>query len=213
MSWYWIYYPSLLSNLLPLLGGIIFFRKLDKLQYYFFLYAILIILVQICDSTIVRLGYYSVWFFEVFLLIEMVFFIWFFNKWQPMKKWELNISILIFIGIIVLEIFKYFILHTEKEVSYTFPLIIIFFIVQSSMMILKTFDLNDTEFNKSYIFWIAFARLIYFMAILPFNIFAFIGNHISDELKETYGYVDAVFNHFANITLNVLMMYSFKCRK
>lgn len=130
-----------------------------------------------------------------------------------MTKPEWIISNLLLFVIIVLSVFKYFILHTEEEVSYTFPIMLIFFIVQSSMMILKTFDLNDTEFNKSYIFWIAFARLIYFMAILPFNIYSFIGNHLSSELKETYGNVDAIFNHFANITLNVLMMYSFKCRK
>ena len=122
------------------------------------------------------------------------------------------VSSIILTFVIVLIILKYFITHTDKEVSYTFPIMMAFFVVQSIMMILKTFDMSDTEFNKSYIFWISFARLLYFMAILPFNIFTFFGYHLTGDTREIYGYTDAVFNHLANIALNSLMMYSFKCR-
>lgn len=79
-------------------------------------------------------------------------------------------------------------------------------------MIITTFEKSDTEFNKTYIFWISFARLFYFMAILPFNIFAFIGNHLDKEVKEVYDMADLSVNYTANIILNFLFMYSFKCR-
>lgn len=80
------------------------------------------------------------------------------------------------------------------------------------MMIIKTFEKSDTEFNKSYIFWISFARLFYFMAILPFNIFQFIGDHLNSEIREVYDSADTIVNLTANIILNIIFAYSFKCR-
>ncbi|MCC6818373.1 MAG: hypothetical protein IT245_05745 [Bacteroidia bacterium] len=107
---------------------------------------------------------------------------------------------------------RYFVFHTEQEVSYTFPVIVIYFIVQNSMMIIKTFEKSDTEFNKSYVFWISFARLFYFMAILPFNIFTFITNHLESDVKVIYEMADSSVNFVSNIALNIIFMYSFKCR-
>lgn len=80
------------------------------------------------------------------------------------------------------------------------------------MMIIKTFEKSDTEFNKSYIFWISFARLFYFMAILPFNIFQFIGEHLEADVKEVYDSADTIVNLTSNMILNILFAYSFKCR-
>lgn len=112
------------------------------------------------------------------------------------------------------EYYQYFIKSSSyKGVSFSFPLLSIFFIVQSAIVILKTFDLSDTEFNKSYIFWIAFSNLIYFMAILPFNIYAFFVTELKGDGLSVYRFVDGVINHLSNITLNTILMYSFTCRK
>lgn len=212
MIWELLYYASWASILLPSIGGIYYYNSLDKNQKYFLIYSIFLILIQITETVLVRNGYNSVWFFEGFLFVELIFFLWFFNKWRTYSKVEYVLGLSIVTLLIVLEYLNYFVYHSEKEVSYTFPLLIIFFVFQSASMILKSFDVNDTEFNKSYVFWISFARLIYFMAILPFNIFGFIGNHLNDELKTIYGYTDLTINHLANITLNTLLMYSFRCR-
>ena len=212
MFWEVLYYLSWGSILLPSIGGVYYFKYLDKNQKYFFVYSVFLILTQVTETVLVRSGYNSVWFFEGFLFIELIFFLWFFNEWRSYRKLEIVIGILIVILLLVLEYFNYFVYHSEKKVSYTFPILIIFFIYQSALMILKTFDINDTEFNRSYIFWISFARLLYFMAIFPFNIFGFIGNHLNDEFKVIYGYTDGLVNHLANITLNILLMYSFRCR-
>lgn len=201
-----------MSSLFPLIGSIYYFKRLDKHQFILFLYAIFIVIVQLFDTLIVRWGYTNVWFFEAFLIVELVFFIWFYNKWKPYKKSFMLLSILFVLVLLFVEYFQYFVFKSHKEVSYTFPLIIIFCIVQSAVMLLKTFDLNDTEFNKNYIFWIAFARLIYFMAILPFNIYFFIGDDLKGNVLMIYKYTDVTINHLANITLNTLLMYSFRCR-
>lgn len=185
---------------------------MDKHQFILFLYAIFLVVAQFFDSLIVRLGYTNVIFFEFFLIVELIFFIWFYYRWQPYGKVFMSVSILFIIVLLCVEYFQYFVFKSHKEVSYTFPLIIIFCIVQSAVMLLKTFDLNETEFNKNYIFWIAFARLIYFMAILPFNIYFFIGDELKGDVLNIYRYTDAVTNHLANITLNTLLMYSFRCR-
>ena len=185
---------------------------MDKHQFILFLYAIFIVIVQLFDTLIVRWGYTNVWFFEAFLIVELVFFIWFYNKWKSYSKSFMGISVLFVLILLSVEYFQYFVFKSQKEVSYTFPLIIIFCIVQSAVMLLKTFDLNDTEFNKNYIFWIAFARLIYFMAILPFNIYFFIGDDLKGNVLMIYKYTDVTINHLANITLNTLLMYSFRCR-
>ena len=212
MIWKILYYFSLLSTLLPLIGAIRYFKQLDKHQFILFLYAIFLVVVQFFDSLIVRLGYTNYLFFEGFLIVELIFFIWFFNRWKPYSKSFLTASVLFVVILLIIEYLQYFVYQNLKEVSYTFPLIIIFCIVQSALMLLKTFDLNDTEFNKNYVFWIAFARLIYFMAILPFNIYFFIGDDLKGDALEIYTYTDVTINHFANITLNTLLMYSFRCR-
>lgn len=185
---------------------------MDKHQFILFLYAIFLVVAQFFDSLIVRLGYTNAWFFEAFLIIELLFFIWFYNRWKSYSMTYLGITIAFVVLLTVIEYLQYFVFKSHKEVSYTFPLIIIFCIVQSAVMLLKTFDLNDTEFNKNYIFWIAFARLIYFMAILPFNIYFFIGDELKGNALMIYTYTDVTINHLANITLNTLLMYSFRCR-
>lgn len=208
------YYTSLISNIFPLLGGIYFYSKFkkDKVQSLFFIYAIYIVVTQIINTTIAKLGYYNIWFFELSLFLEIAYFYWFYNAWDKFKNWFKWLTLIVFIYIAVLMFMKYVVLHTEKTVSYTFPILIIYFIVQCSMAIIKTFEKSDTEFNKSYIFWISFARLFYFMAILPFNIFAYIDGFLEGEVKVVYQYADAYVNHFANIVLNSLFLYSFKCR-
>lgn len=185
---------------------------MDKHQFILFLYTIFLVVVQVFDSLIVRLGYTNVWFFESFLITELLFFIWFYNRWKSYTKGFLVFSLIFVSVLLVIEYLQYFVYQNQKEVSYTFPLIIIFCVVQSAVMLLKTFDLNETEFNKNYIFWIAFARLIYFMAILPFNIYFFIGDDLKGNILEIYTYTDVTINHLANITLNTLLMYSFRCR-
>lgn len=178
----------------------------------FFYYSIFIIFTQIFNLLIAYNDGYNIWFFEFSLLIEFVFFYWFYNKWNKFRNWFRILSSIIFISLLTLFFLRYFVYHTDEEVNYSFPIMIIYFVVQSSIMIISTFEKSDTEFNRTYIFWISFARLFYFMAILPFNIFAFIGNHLENEVKEVYNMADLSVNYVANIILNILFMYSFKCR-
>ena len=212
MVWIILYYVSLFSTLLPLIGAIRYFKQLDKHQFVLFYYSIFLVIAQFFDSLIVRLGYTNFTFFEFFLVVELVFFIWFYNRWRPYNRSFMLGSVVFIVALLIVEYLQYFVYDNQKNVSYTFPLIIIFCVVQSAVMLLKTFDLSDTEFNKKYIFWIAFARLIYFMAILPFNIYFFIGDELKGGVLDLYRYTDAVTNHLANITLNTLLMYSFRCR-
>ncbi len=81
------------------------------------------------------------------------------------------------------------------------------------IVILKTFDISDTEFNKSYVFWIAFSNFFYFMMILPFNIYQFFGTELNGDNLLLFRKIDVFVNYLANITLNSLIFYSFTCRK
>jgi len=215
LIWIILYFISLLSNLFPLVGAIYFYNKLDRLQVYLFYYAVYIVVAQVINSIIARVLHLdTIWFFEVYLIIQLIYFVWFYNKWKKTNRIYMVFNFL-FIGfILVLEYYQYFIFpNSYKEVSYTFPLLFIFFIIQNAIVIIKTFDLSDTEFNKSCIFWVAFSNLIYFMAILPFNIYSFFGSELKGELLTIYRYTDGTINHLANITLNTILMYSFSCRK
>lgn len=215
MIWDILHIVSLISNLLPLAGAIYFFRKLDKLQFKLFYYALYIVVAQIINSYIARvIKINTIWFFDIYLVIQIVYFIWFYNQWKKYSKVYLLYSLLFLFFIIVLEYFQYFVFsESYKGVSYTFPIIFIFFIIQSAVVILKTFDLSDTEFNKSFIFWIAFSNLIYFMAILPFNIYSYFSTELKGDAYLIYRYADGVVNHLANIALNCIIMFSFSCRK
>lgn len=131
-----------------------------------------------------------------------------------MSTLYLLISVLFVLIILVLEYFQYFVNEESyKNVSYTFPLLFIFFIIQSMIVILKTFDLSDTEFNKSYVFWIAFSNFFYFMMILPFNIYQFFGRELSGDSLLIFRKIDLFVNYLGNFSLNALIFYSFSCRK
>jgi hypothetical protein len=104
----------------------------------------LIVLTQIINSTLANLGFYNIWFFELSLIFDFIFFYWFCNKWSPFQKWFKWVSFLIFGFIGVMYFLRYFVFHSEKEVNYAFPLLTIYFIIQSSMMIIKTFEKSDT---------------------------------------------------------------------
>ena len=202
---------SSLSILIPLLIGLVCFRTLDKLQKWFLGFIVLSALFEIVVSYTGRHGIHNVWLFKVFLFVDFVFFIWFVNKVTKYSRWQW-----IFVALVVFFVFfsEFYIKRNEpfnSNNSLLFVSFFLFFIIQSSQMIIFTFDDFDTDIRKNYVFWIAFARLFYFLIIVFIYIYP---NFIENGYKITFlNKTNTTINMFANVLLNLIYGISFLCHR
>ncbi|HEY1047979.1 MAG TPA: hypothetical protein VGF79_16175 [Bacteroidia bacterium] len=204
---------SINSMYLSVLAGLVFFKKLNKLQKIFFGYVVYLVLLEYINHWAIHELRNNIWLMDLTLSIDFLFFIMIYNQWSKFSKLELRGYSIVFAYLILSLVIKYLVFNSFKDINYILPVMMITAILISGNVILKTFDNNNTEFHKSFVFWISFSRLFYYMMILPFNIYHYIELQLDKEVADTYYAADRVINYIANFVLNVLYAYSFTCRK
>lgn len=204
---------SINSMYLSVLAGLVFYRRLSILQKIFLGYVAYLVALEYLNQWAVYELKSNVWLMDLGLSIDFLFFLILYNQWNNFTKLELKGYSVVFVYLLVSLVFKYFVKDSQKDINYILPVMMIVSILMSGNVILKTFDNNNTEFNKSFIFWVSFSRLFYFMMIMPFNVYQYIEVHLEKEVADTYYAADELINDIANISLNVLYAYSFTCRK
>ncbi len=207
----WIIEISGYSILIPLLCGVIYFKSLSDIHKKF-LWFILFSTFFEAAVTYVGVTYgNNLWMFKVFLICDFIFFVWFFNKIYPYSL----IDRVVVAVVVLFLLTDYFILQTyfsiNDRVSLFHLTFFLFFIYQSAYIITKTFDNVQGNILRNYIFWIAFARLFYYLIIV--FIFIYPNFVSSDHNNEFYDNADATINSVANILLNILYAISFTCLK
>lgn len=151
----------------------------------------------------------NLWVWDLGFSLEFVFYTFFYKKFIGFRKVEF-VGFLLVIGYLFTSLYlKYFVYHNLEDINYILPIVMMISIYMNASVVIKTFDKNNTGFNHNYLFWIAFARILYLAIILPFNIFAYLGFHLDQEVRLTYRMIDYTVNHLANIALNCLFAYSF----
>lgn len=204
-------YLSSASILVPVILGLFCFKNLFKEQKYFFYYIILSLVFEIISDVFYCYHINSHGLFKLMLLTDVVFFIWFYHKLGISANWLKVFSIAIVGFIIAFIVLKYILnVHVLFD-SLFYLLIFLFFIIQSAMTIIQIFENTDLNPTSNFIFWIAFARLMYFLII--FVIYVYPTIKLDGYDKKLFWLVFNTINAIGNILGNILYGVSFLCRK
>lgn len=198
---------------LSVLAGLVFYKRLSQLQKVFFVYVVYLVILEYVNHWAVFELRNNAWLMDLGLSIDFLFFLLFYNRWSSFTKVELRGYSIVFAYLLLSMIVKYLVFNSFKNINYILPVMMITAVMMSGNIILKTFDDSNTEFHKTFIFWISFSRLFYFMMIIPFNVYQYIDVHLDREVSEIYYNADDIINSIGNFVLNVLYAYSFTCRK
>jgi hypothetical protein len=200
---------SSLSILIPLLIGLVYFKKLDQLQKWFWVFIVVSALFDILASYTARHGIPNVWVFKIFLVVDLAFFMWFFSRITTFPVWKWVLAAIVFCLIILSQLYTGNNSVFNVKDSVFFVSTFLFFIIQSSFMIIVTFDDFTTDIRKNYVFWIAFARLFYFLIIVFIYIYP---NFIADGYRNKFlDRTNTTINMLANVLLNMIYGISFLC--
>jgi hypothetical protein len=208
----WILKISGYSILVPLICGIVYFKYLNNVHKKFLWFILFSTFFEAAVAYVGNRYGNNLWMFKVFLVCDFVFFVWFFNQIHKnsLIDWLIVAFVILFIAV------DYFVLQRYSSINLNLSLFhlifFLFFIFQSSYIIMKVFDNFGGNLFNDFVFWIAFARLFYFLIIMFIFIYP---NFISKNLnnRSLYEYVDATINSVANILLNLLYAVSFVCRR
>lgn len=199
------------SILVPVLFGLFSFKNLSKEQKYFFYYTILSLVFEIITDVFYVYKINSYGLFKLMLLTDVVFFVWFYHKLGIPAKWLkiFSVGILGFILVffVVKGIFKVNILFDSLFYLITF----LFFIIQSAIAIIYILEYSDINPTSYYLFWISFARLMYFLVIFVIYVYPTLQS-VGDNQK-LFWIVFSKINSIGNILGNILYGVSFLCKK
>ena len=207
----WILTISGYSILIPLFSGIIYFKQLSQLQKKFLWFILFSTFFEVAVAYVGDIYGNNLWMFKIFLVCDFVFFVWYFNKIYKYSRLDW-----IIVGFVVFFlIFDYLIIQKYSTINEDLSLFhltfFLFFIFQSAFIIMKVFDDYKMNIFNNFVFWIAFARLFYFLIIVFIFIYP---NFVTKEQdNKLYEYADASINSVANILLNILYGISFICQK
>lgn len=202
---------SSLSILVPLLIGLIYFRRLENFQKWFWGFIILSALVEIVSSYFAQNDIPNLWIFKIFLILDFLFFVYLYAKKIKYPVWKKYVTAFVAAVLCISELFlKNKFLYIQND-SLFFVSIFLFFILQSSFVIVAVFDDFEVDIRKNYIFWIAFARLFYYLIIVFIYVYpSFIENGYKIKL---YNDTNLAINTFANILMNLIYGISLLCHK
>lgn len=206
----WVAAVSSSTILIPLLLGLYTFNSIETNQKYFLNFIGFSFLFEIVSFYYAYNAMDNHGLFKLFILADLTFFIWFYYKSRIFPAWMGLLSIGIFFFSITQTIYGYFSSVNQTDTIFFF-LVFVFFILQSTSAIIAIFDNLDLNPANNYIFWIAFARLIYFLIIL--FIFIYPNLQSSSYSDKQFAAVFIAINATGNILCNVLYGYSFICRR
>jgi len=108
-------------------------------------------------------GIHNFWIFKVFLIVEVLFFQFyfkdFFGQMERVNR-VLNILFVLILSFIGLSYVK------EGFDSWYLIVLIVYFIIRSGLALIITFLHNEIHPLKSSIFWISLGRLVYYVLVL-----------------------------------------------
>lgn len=207
----WLANLSSASILIPMILGLFCLKSLSKEQKYFFLYIILSFVFEIISDLFHFYKINSHGLFKFILITDVIFFIWFNHKLGIPTKW-IKIFIVAFVGFILV----FFVIKSIFDVnilldSIFYLSVFLFFIIQSANSIIHIFENVNLNPTSNFLFWISFARLMYFLII--FFIYIYPNLKSGGFENKLFLIVFGAINSIGNILGNILYGVSFLCRK
>lgn len=198
-----------LFSLFPLLLGFLNLNKNSENQKKFIFYIIISTIFEAISFYTNIKSINNLWLFILFLYFEFGFFLFFYNPTLGSKKFFKYISLIVFSILFLNEVLINFKLGGNR--AFFFFVIITYFIYQSAHVLIEIFENDELIPTKNYLFWISFARLLYFLIIIFIYIYQ---NFIPIENRtKLFGNIHFIINGIANIILNLIYGISFLCLK
>lgn len=206
-----VYILSSTSILIPTFLGLYCFKYLVIQQKYFFFFTLLALVFEIITDFFYLKGINNHWLFKIILLADLLFYIWFYHKNGISDNW-IKVTLLAIAGFLfaflLLKNKLHFVISLD---SIFFMTIFLFFIIQSAMTIIHIFERVNVNPTSYFLFWISFARLIYFLVIFFIYIYPYLKPMVWGN--KVFEFVFNVINAIGNIVCNILHGLSFLCRK
>jgi hypothetical protein len=197
--------------LIPLITGIIRYKKLDLQQSFFFLFIVASVMFESISIITALNGIENIWLFKLFVIFEFFFFTWFLFRFHTQKRFITHFNLFLTSLSIVLIIIPIFTNVNDYYDSIIFMVIFSGFIIQALIVLLGLFEnYNYSPLNNS-IFWIFSGRLMYFL--ITFYVFVFPLSEIDEVNNESFRVTFFILNTIGNIICNVLYSSSFLCKQ
>lgn len=203
-------YISSYSIILPFILGVLRFNKLLKHQKYFLFFLSFSVIVEIISNILNHYQINNFFVFKFFLIIDLLFFTYLFAKNKLSYSWSTNFGIVLG-SILAMLYFANFFIYFEFNFSLLFfTSAILFLIIQSGIANIIIFQTFEFLPYKSSFFWIASARILYYLFILFIFVYPSI---VRDSFNiKIFDYAFMIINAFANISLNLLYSKSLLCK-
>lgn len=197
------------SLIIPLCTGFANYFDNSRYQGYFLGFIVFSLAFEIISLGLVFNGINNHWMFNIFLICDFIFFVWYFNKREPFGKWMFYLTSII-AAFIVFNTIKtlYFNISLYPE-SLFFMVLFLYFIIQS--MYVQISLLDDADLLHNPIFWITIARIFYYLTIFSIYIYTHLStNSFNNSL---FAVAFKIINATGNIVCNFIFGYSFLCKR
>jgi hypothetical protein len=206
----WLSVLSSASILIPTFLGLNSFKYLFQGQKYFIFYILLSLVFEIVTDLFYFFDINNLWLFKLILVADLFFFIWYFYKLGIQTNLLKNILAVVAFDLVILVLNGLTKIGIRFD-SLFFLSIFLFFIIQSALTMIYIFENIEGNPTSYFLFWISFARLIYFLIIFIIYIFPNIRPDIFNNMF--FGKVFYIINATGNIICNILYGGSFLCIK
>lgn len=202
-------YFSAASVLIPFFIGLFLLRKAESVMKSFFGFIVFSVLFEAVNDYFGIVYNDNQWLFKIFLICDFVYFVWFYHVAFKKPLWDLRISIFPFALIFISEFLADKFAGLNQYVSWFHLVVFVFFIIQSSYAIIKSFEYYENNIFKFPVFWISFSRLLYFFLIVFIFVYPKL-IYLGKDYK-LIDYMNGFIVAFANICLNLLYTVAFLC--
>ena len=202
---------SSLSILVPFSLGLISYARLDYFQKVFWYFIGFTAAFEGLVFYFVTRQWNTFGLFDVFLLIDLLFFAWLFYKHLAFPRWLIYLTLFITLFTVVTGTALIFTHMSTKIQLLYYMVLFFFFLIQSGFVIISMADQVDINPVKHYLFWLAFARLFYFLIV----IFIYAYSYLDPDSYENKSYAVAfgIINSAGNIICNSMYGVALVCRK
>lgn len=206
-----VIYLIWICMLLPFLYGIWHIRNYDNINRGFIYFLGISFVFDVFNAYV---GYFfkdNQWVFRMFLILDLVFFVWYYHNIFENPLWNLWINMLFIAVLVFTEVISSQFKSVNSLASWYHLLLFVFFIIQSALAIITTFKTYENNILKYPVFWISFGRLFYFLLI----VFVFVYPRLVYKGLENklIGDVNSYINIFANFCLYIMYGIGILCLK
>ncbi|MDI1235092.1 MAG: hypothetical protein PSX81_12485 [bacterium] len=207
----WLGILSSSTILLPLIMGFINLEQLNKPQKFFLGFLIFSLIFEIISIYLASQKINNIVMFRYFMLVDLIFFFWFFQQGVSLSFWFKIFLVLIILYEISINLYTHFHQPMNESIDYFFIISFLYSVIIGGFVLTEIFDNLNLNPLNNYLFWIAFARIFYFLVILFIYVYPMV-QKTSFENK-SFLFIFKIINTVGNIICNIMYSKSFLCKK